>query len=258
MTQRVRPFGKNSTLPGAAGAVILSAALLVSAHIEAAPDLFSGRWAMLQLLATTSEIPTIGTLRSNTETVVLFDLTYREGILSGEGSLCRLRINSGTSLVQTVIPERFRATLPTPRIEASLKFSGGRWLFHQPKQYVVVGAKLNDVIKDPLPVQASDPRVFDQDKDGKPGVTIRISGIATGDIYVIQRNWTELYGSLKAPGRFEGKVLFGNEQHVLGASAWYLARGPHAKPASENSLFYLVRTSKKASCSQALKAFALP
>jgi hypothetical protein len=252
-------IGAKSIIGHCAWAVVLLYAVsnLLSSRSLAETDRFSGRWAMLQLLATTSEIPVVGTLRSKTETVVLYDLAYGEGILSGQGTLCRLRIDSGTQLAKTLLSERFIATLPPPYLNASLKVNGGRWEFHQPKQYVVVGAILKDPFKDPLPTHASDPRVSDQDKDGKPGVTVQVSGIAEGYIYVVQRNWTELDGSLKAPGRFEGNVLFGNEQNILGATSWYLTRGSRAKPNSDNSLFYLIRISKKASCAQALKAFGM-
>jgi hypothetical protein len=254
----LRQATKNALVQGVCGVVLLYVASnLLSSRSLAATERFSGRWAMLQLLATTSQIPVVGMLRSKTETVVLYDLTYREGTLSGEGALCRLRIDSGTELVKTVFSDRFKAALPTPRLNASLTFNGARWIFHQSKQYVVVGASLQTPLKDPLPTKASDPRVLDQDKDSKPGVTVQISGIVDGYIYVAQRNWTELQGSLKAPGRFEGSVLFGNEQNILGATSWVLARGPQAKPDSNNSLFYLVRMSKKASCGQALKAFGI-
>jgi hypothetical protein len=231
--------------------------LLVSSGSEAATDPFSGRWAMLQLLTTTSEIPVAGTLRSKTESVVLYDLTYDRDMLSGEGSLCSLRIDSGTNLVKTILPKRFLATLPKPKLSASLISKGGRWSFYQPKQTIVVGASINDVVGDSLPNRASDPRVIDQDKDGKPGVTIQISGIATGDIYVTQRNWTELSGFLKAPGRIEGRALFGSEQHILGATSWYLTRSPHSQPEPRDSSFYLIRLGKKASCRDAMASFGL-
>ena len=32
------------------------------------------------------------------------------------------------------------------------------------------------------PLDASDPRIWDQDEDGNPGVTVNVSGFATGDI----------------------------------------------------------------------------
>jgi hypothetical protein len=99
--------------------------------------------------------------------------------------------------------------------------------------------------------------VIDQDKDGKPGVTVQISGIATGDIYVTQRNWTELSGFLKAPGRIEGRALFGSEQHILGATSWYLTRSPHSQPEPRDSSFYLIRLGKKVSCRDAMASFGL-
>jgi len=223
----------------------------------AVSDRFSGRWVMFQELNTVAEIPVVGSIVTRTDVVVLYDLSFREGLLSGEGTLCKLQIDNGTSLVKTIIPERFKVSLPKPKLSAAFRRENERWIFHQPKQYLVVGARLQNILKDSLPENPSDPRVVDQDNDGKPGVTIRISGIITGEIYVTQRNWTELDGVLKAPGRIEGAALFGNEQKILGATSRYLTGKPDSKPDPKNSRFFLLRVSKNTSCNQALATFGL-
>jgi hypothetical protein len=148
-------------------------------------------------------------------------------------------------------------SLPPPLLDASLRQQGDRWLLEQKRQTILVGARLDDPLHDPLPSQAGDARVFDQDRDGKPGVTIHLDGIVEGEIYVAQRNWTALSGQLEAPGRFKGRIAFGNEQHILDATSWFLKHSPGVKPTSGRSLFYLVRMGSKAGCPEALGLFNL-
>lgn len=72
---------------------------------------------------------------------------------------------------------------------------------------------------DPIPTSASDPRVFDLDQDGQPGLTVTISdnAFASGQIYAVQ---SVRYG---AEGVFNGELLDGQdfdigEQEVLGGT----------------------------------------
>ncbi len=218
---------------------------------------FTGRWAMLQVIVTESDLPVVGKIYATTRVVTLFDLGYERQRLSGKGSLCLMEIDSGTSMVDTVLPAAFVRSLPRPVIDASLRQRGDRWLFGQKRQTILVGARLKDPLRDPLPTREGDSRVFDQDRDGKPGVTIHVDGIVQGDIYVVQRNWTALSGELEAPGRFKGRIVFGNEQHILGATSWFLKHPPGVKPTPERSLFHLVRVGSKTGCSEALGLFNL-
>ncbi|MBN1655286.1 MAG: hypothetical protein JXA30_16085 [Deltaproteobacteria bacterium] len=56
----------------------------------------------------------------------------------------------------------------------------------------------------------------DWDEDGNPGVTFRLAGIANGEIYVAQREWTEYFGPTeKSAERFRLQVLWNHEQLVI-------------------------------------------
>ncbi len=218
---------------------------------------FSGRWAMLQILTTVSELPVLGRIYAKTRVVTLHELQYREQRLAGKGKLCRMLVDSGTARVKTVLPKAFLRSLPRPVFDAALFSKGGRWVLRQGRRHIVVGARLRDRVVGSLPTDAGDPRVVDQDADGRPGVTIRIDGLVKGDIYVTQRNWSELTGELRAPGRFEGRIEFGNEQNILGATSWVLKHPPRAKPVPDRSHFHLVRMRKNARCDEALQLFNL-
>jgi hypothetical protein len=99
--------------------------------------------------------------------------------------------------------------------------------------------ELDDPMNETLPESAEDPRVIDQDGDGEPGMTVRVEGIISGDIYVAQRNWKvfcgdlvsgdETTGSEDAP-RIAGNIRWGMDQRVLGASSGLLNRQTDSVP----------------------------
>jgi hypothetical protein len=215
---------------------------------------FSGRWSLYSIIATGAKVPVIGIVESRTKIVSLFDLTFDGQRLYGEGKLCGMNVNSGTNLIKTIFPDSFLKSIPRPQLDAQLIYRDKTWHFYQSRQYMVVGAVLKNKQTDRLPNTASDPRVFDQDKDGNPGVTILVDGLVKGSIFVAQRTWTALSGTLRAPGLFMGTVEHGNEQNILDATASYLKYSLELKPAVDRSFFYLTRMSKQATCDQALIA----
>ncbi|MBN1653661.1 MAG: hypothetical protein JXA30_07785 [Deltaproteobacteria bacterium] len=214
---------------------------------------FSGLWSLIEIIITQTELPVVGKLTAKTRIVSLFSLSFRNSRLVGSGKLCGMTVDSGTSLVTTRFPPSFVRALPPPEFNARLIRKEDQWRLYHERQYLVVGAKLKNERADQLPKTASDPRVFDQDNDGNPGVTVLIDGLATGGIFVTQRTWTELTGSLQAPGRFYGQLGYGNEQQVLDATAWYLKHPIQLKPAPDRSHFYLIRMGQSASCQEALR-----
>ncbi len=121
--------------------------------------------------------------------------------------------------VRTEIGASFVAAMePT---EASLEVSGppgGPWEVVIAPTVTVIGADLEDPWSDPLPFAASDSRVTDPDGDDQPGVTVQVSGMVDGQVYMTQRLVRELRGTLQADGTMRGNVIGGNESEVLGAS----------------------------------------
>jgi hypothetical protein len=180
----------------------------------------------------------------------LHDVKHEGSRLEGDGALCSVDIENGTALVTTELPKALQRVLPPPTIKARLLEVDGELRLVSTKQTVVVGAKLEDAHRETLPSKASDPRVVDLDGDGHPGVTVRIGGLVSGDMYVVQRTWTKLIGTSNGRG-FDGRLAFGIEQVVLGATSGRLTAPPESKPLATKSTFRLERVSDTTSCADA-------
>jgi len=235
----------------ALGASLLTSAALWPAPAAAESDL-SGRWVMAQFSVTVAEVPVVGKIYATSRTVTLHDLEQDGDRLHGPGVLCQLELDSGSTFVTTKLPEAFKRSLPRPHIDARLGTDeGGNVTFRQGRRTVVVGAKLDDPSKDPLPRKPSDPEVFDQDRDGHPGVTIAIDGIVSGEIYVAQRSWTKLAGSMVGREGFAGRLEHDSEQNILEATSSMLDDPPPQKPLPSKSWFRMTRLGADATCKTA-------
>ena len=119
--------------------------------------------------------------------------------------------------VRTVLDSAFVDALPAWQSHAKIE-GIGPWHVRIEEHAAVVGAELKDPGLDPLPDDADDPRVTDPDRDGQPGVTVRVEGLVSGEVYVVQRMIRGLDGRLERDGRMTGNVLGTNDQRTLGAS----------------------------------------
>jgi hypothetical protein len=135
-------------------------------------------------------------------------------------SYCFTDVRDGTPLVSTIIPEAFMASLTPTARSATLIPQTSSVLLESSFYVEVRGALLEDPASDPLPTESQDPRVVDQDGDGHPGMTVRVTilGILEGETYVVQRVRYRLSGVLVETGRVEGTIAWTDEQSVLGAT----------------------------------------
>ncbi len=237
------------------GAIAASAALVAivvgAFPVEAAAGTFDGRWVLVQRMTSSVAVPVVGDVEATTTVVSLHDLVDEDGKLRGDGKICRFEIDSGSDLVETIVPKAFRRAMPAPTIDAVLEVEDGVVKLRQPKRTVVVGAKLEDIQGEALPTKPSDPRVFDQDSDEKPGVTIRVEGLVSGDMYIVQRSWTRFDGAFLKDGSFGGRLSFANEQVVLGSTSPFLGDPPKSRPVAAKSWFRIARLSEEATCKEA-------
>jgi hypothetical protein len=144
--------------------------------------------------------------------------------------------------VNTTIPDAFLHSLGVTERTARLELVSGldpstgtpslerRIVFRWHTQ--VLGARLENPENETLPVDAADPRVFDQDDDGHPGMTVRVEimGLISGEVYVVQRNRNRLIGTVISPGFIRGTIEWETEQVILGASSPFLAGGGQGSP----------------------------
>jgi hypothetical protein len=232
--------------------VLLASAAVVALSSPARAGDFDGRWVLVQSTTTVAEVPIAGRIYATTTAVSVHDVVSTETRMRGGGSLCSVDVDSGTAFVKTILPPALRRVLPTPTIDASLSTKRGKLAFFQSSPKVVLGARLAR-IDDPLPTRADDARVVDQDGDGAPGVTVRVEGIASGDVHVVQRSWATLDGNLLVDGTFGGLVRHGLSQSVIGATSSFLRDPPNATPVASRSWFRLGRVERAAGCAEAAK-----
>jgi len=167
---------------------------------------------------------------------------------------CATNIDDGTMMVNTIIPDAFLRSLGVTERAAHLELvsetdqSTGD---HSPERRIVfpwntqvLGARLKGPENEALPTDVADPRVFDQDNDGHPGMTVRVEimGLISGEVYVVQRNRNRLIGTVVSPGFIRGTIEWETEQVILGASSPFLASGGQGTPDPDpDRNFFLAR-----------------
>jgi hypothetical protein len=221
----------------------------------------SGAWAMKQVTADIATMPIIGERTRTITSLLRVKIEKDEASFLVRETLCATTIDDGSMLVSTTIPKSFLLSVETVMRTARLEpveTSGEapvRIVFAWSSQ--VLGARLDDPENDPLPTDPSDPRVFDQDGDGNPGMTVKVAvmGMIKGDVYVVQRNRNRLIGTVTSPDTIEGQIEWENEQVVLGASSsWFETEAQGARhPDPERHVFIARRIDDSIDCSEIAK-----
>lgn len=210
----------------------------------------TGRYVLVQRTTVVADIPILPDLSTETRSVSLLNLVADADRLEGRGTLCSVDMHSSSNLVRTELSRGLQRLLSTVQFSARLVPRTGGFLLEETPRVLVLGARLRDPEHEPLPKQASDPRVIDQDGDGKPGVTVLVRGIVTGEVYVVQRGATALNGTSDPQG-FHGAVRFRTEDAVLGASRSALMRRTATRPDFSRSTFVLRKVGSDVDCTRA-------
>jgi len=82
------------------------------------------------------------------------------------------------------------------------------------------GLRLSDPFHDQMPSSQDDPRVWDMDADGEPGVTLLV-GPGLCEVRVIQRGFSRWSGRVVGPTRIAGGGTARGEERVLGATSGF-------------------------------------
>jgi len=221
---------------------------------SAAVDL-SGTWAELRVLADSVTFPLVGQLERKTTLIHHVVIAHAGASLSLRSAYCAAEFDNGPSLATTVETAFVRSLDPVLAAAVVDGPSDGA-AFAQAWCTEVHGVRLEHPDTDPLPTSAADPRVFDQDGDGHPGITVRACafGLITGDVYVVQRLRTRLEGRVVSADRIEGTVQGSVEQVILGAtnSLFLGAIVSRPDPVAAHSYFVLERVDATADCDDVL------
>lgn len=216
----------------------------------------SGTWAEWQVLSEFATLPLVGEVVRTSTVTMRVTLEQVGDALDVRWTYCASEIDNGSAVASTLIPEAFLASLGEVRTVAQLDLGASTVRFAQPWTTEVRGCRLADPERDALPASPDDPRVIDQDGDGKPGLTVQVSalGLVEGEVYVVQRVRTRLTGIVVSSDRIEGLVEWTTEQVTLAASnPVFLGTIPsRPDPAVENSAFVLARIDPAWTCDEIL------
>jgi len=212
---------------------------------------FTGKWAMLNFTTSnvTTTVPILGEQKSVSTTSVyaLVELTDNgDGTVSAVGTPCDTLIDSGSNLLTVTISDNYIAHL-NPMIWAFatiLDRSGVGYDVTATEILMLNGVNLANPKTDPLPTDKNDPAVFDQDEDGKLGMTVNCNGtIIGGDGWMatIQRTVNNMVGETKDDTHIEGALIWESEQVVLEASSNTLMNEKTVEPDLAKSSFKMVR-----------------
>lgn len=178
-----------------------------------------GTYAVRTRLATNQKLPILGNASSLSSTYSLVSI-----VRSGEGlaiteRACHIDIVSSSPVLQTV-PDALTQSIEVQTAPFRIWQEANTVSFAKDPVAVALGAKLIDAEKEALPTNVDDARVWDQDADGHPGVTVKVSGkLVSGEIYLVQRLKNTWNGTLDASGILSGLYQDQGEQSILDASS---------------------------------------
>lgn len=214
----------------------------------------TGAWAQMLVYGTVFNLPAIGQTEGATVTILHVNITGDGTSPYVAAQPCAVEIDNGTEIVETIIPERFIDALPLEEPPTTVGYEGSTMTYRQDRVLTLRGVKLEDPASDALPTDASDPRIFDQDEDGHPGMTVLITGLTDGEVYIIQRDWYELTGTAKSADWIDGLAEWSTEQVVLGSDNEILNAQTDSSPHPEKarSYFRMTRVSDDDDCASIL------
>lgn len=181
--------------------------------LAAAAERLVGRWAHFDVVAYEDAV-----LRTLIVSTGFADLELRDGELWNQMVFCHADVVNEPGIEVSIADAATRAILPiaTP-VEVTV--ADGRVRVRRPPTPTAIGIDLADPANESLPSDPDDPRVFDADGDGHPGVTTRVSfGDTSHEIYLARREIFSYDLTEEDSDRMVGTVTDRSEQLVLGAS----------------------------------------
>ena len=212
---------------------------------------------MKQIVLASTSVASGLTLRAKTERLQLVTVERVGNALKARARTCGVRqVSSGGA--EMTFPDAFVTSIPDMEQNYLILESDGNVALKSSPSIEVLGANLRDPEKDEMPNAASDPRVVDLDKDGKPGLTMNIKiKIATisiaSNVFTIQRvKWNESSTSVTAD-RIEGTVDWTIDQHTLGSDSQILGRiKPKVTAVNQSSFFSMRKIPSESNCETVL------
>ncbi len=198
------------------------------------PDALAARvigfYAIRSVVASIQDAPVIGKTPSVATATGVGEIKRAGTGLTITESGCHVDL-SASSVVKPTVPDALPRSVPAVTYPFRLWEVGQSVKFVRDPVAAAIGVKLVDVENDPLPANGSDPRIWDQDLDGNPGVTVKMSGsLVTGDIFVVQRQRSLYTGELSTGDKLGGLLRDMSQQATVGATSDLLKQNVPTTP----------------------------
>jgi len=176
----------------------------------------NGSWAVLELSHARVGQP-LNSVQISRE-LYTFTITQTGTDLAIVEQMCDIQVDDASGLESTrMLPSLWPSLPPVNRIGSLVADGAGGFTLTTMQAYRTRGITLVNIETDPLPTDASDPRIEDWDEDSHPGITLLLDGILRGQAYVIQRDWNMYNASQVGIDLIEGHTMWDSEQVYLGS-----------------------------------------
>lgn len=195
---------------------------MASVAATSVPDDFdvSGTYRFEAIRTSAASAPFIGEIKNQLLLEGIATLQQNEdGSVVMERTVCHAELLSAKEAVRSTIDQAFLRQLYSDSRSGTLKVTDGLASLEFPNVYYVAGAELENPGEDALPEDPNDARVIDAEGDGKPGMTITVEGIASGEIYMVQRITSAWHSTAVSTTGIEGRIEWTEERGMLGATS---------------------------------------
>lgn len=145
------------------------------------------------------------------------DLVIEDGELVAYDRFCRANYIANQNF-DTILSDAATQAIQPPGVIVDVYQEDGVWKLWRPATPTLNGIDGDPNV--PLSMDRNDPRISDDDNDGKPGVTVSVIlfGFIRGEIYIARREIFANEMTLYSDGSLRGNVIDDSEQLVIGAS----------------------------------------
>jgi hypothetical protein len=181
-----------------------------------------GRWAHYDVVAYQDDL-----LKTLIISYGFNDFTEVDGQIVDQSSFCFSEQRTDQPIVTSLSDAATQAIQPPPAV-LEIDTVDGVLRVRRPPTPTPVGIRLDDPFNESLPTDPNDPRIVDDDGDGKPGltVTIEVTPEFVGELYIARREIFAFEALLTEPDLLTGQVTDDSEQLVIGASDPVFASSP--------------------------------
>lgn len=200
--------------------LITVANLLTLSFSKADTDLSSliGRYGHYDIVAYTGKFLGPLKMRSLVISYGITDFYIQDNALWTRDRFCFSEYESNIPFKTSVSDEFTQAIIPEPT-KLEVNEQNGLIQIFRPETPTLLGVELASYM-DPFPKDPNDPAYVDADKDGKPGVTVKLSlgKYFNEELYIARKELFSYKAKVKSNGQIIGTVYDRSEQHIISAS----------------------------------------